>query len=342
MTPKEAIIKYFCVMDIEMLEMILDDSYTYHEARKDVFLKKLNEVFDKFKKEGDTELLIHEGECNSKHCNLGKKGYCFVGNNSRQYICFFFEGDGTNVTNICRCCEFKTDVPEVVDYGGISFIIGEDEKADFVPSSWYIETIRKCEDAYNELLQDGIAYLSKEDYVDWLKRYESFHDKTATPFDYYQGFEKFNKLYSNIRVVASFLEYENYAEQAMKDFLKIDPTKDEHLLQWLLKYEDWVPKLKYFNCFSNKEKIKDGYLDISEENNVFLLVEDYKNLIDFKSSFDEYDYAMQHKYFLISSEEWEIIEKEADENDDTSTLKFHLKRSGMLDEMGKVRIKPDR
>ena len=139
-----------------------------------------------------------------------------------------------------RCCEFKTDVPEVVDYGGISFIIGEDEKPNFFRSIGYIETLSNCEDAYNELMQDGVVYLSKKDYIGWLKRYESFHDKTSTPFDYYQGFEKFNNLYCNISVVARFLKHENDAEQAMNDFLKFNISDEALLLEWLIKYEDLI------------------------------------------------------------------------------------------------------
>ena len=48
-TQKEAFLKYLQRMDIEMLEIILDDSIIYFGASKKVFLEKLSYIFNQVK-----------------------------------------------------------------------------------------------------------------------------------------------------------------------------------------------------------------------------------------------------------------------------------------------------
>ena len=47
MTKKEAIIKYFSSMDLEMLGLVLDESRTYQEATKEIFLENLPATFNR-------------------------------------------------------------------------------------------------------------------------------------------------------------------------------------------------------------------------------------------------------------------------------------------------------
>ncbi|MEI6816966.1 MAG: hypothetical protein WCL14_10180 [Bacteroidota bacterium] len=198
MNKKEAILKYFSAMDIEGLEMVLDDSCIYSGARKDVFLKKVGDVFERFRKGGDSELEIHKGKCGLKSCNMGSKGYCFMGNHSKQYINLIFFGGETDVTDIFQCSEFIIDVPEVVSMGGLSLIFGIDEKIGFVPSKWYLNTIDVCNRALEELLLIDSANQNKEAYIPWLKQYEKIYDELSMPFDYFQGFQEFIRRYCEI------------------------------------------------------------------------------------------------------------------------------------------------
>ncbi|MGL6269330.1 MAG: hypothetical protein ACRC2O_15460, partial [Chitinophagaceae bacterium] len=87
MTKKETIIHYFEKMDIRMLDILLDDTKTYQNASKDIFLEKLALAFKKFKNINDTFLTSYKGICGSKVCpNKGCKGFSFVGNISGQHI----------------------------------------------------------------------------------------------------------------------------------------------------------------------------------------------------------------------------------------------------------------
>jgi hypothetical protein len=54
MTQKEAFLHYIKKMDIEMLELILDDSITYFGASKSLFLEKLAYIFKQVKLGGQS------------------------------------------------------------------------------------------------------------------------------------------------------------------------------------------------------------------------------------------------------------------------------------------------
>ena len=104
----QTILKAFTTMDIDTLHLHLKDYY-YQDAPKDVFLIQLEKVFLNFQHAGDTELLMYEGKCNGKSCsNCGKKGYRFVGNNSKNYLDLIFETEGDNILDIYSCAIFHS------------------------------------------------------------------------------------------------------------------------------------------------------------------------------------------------------------------------------------------
>lgn len=108
----ESTLRYFTSMDIDNLRLHLKDEYTYQETSKEIFLNEVEQIFEAHKDSGDTELIVYEGACTgSKICdNCGKKGYRFVGNNSKNYMDLIFEIEGDDIKNIFDCMNFKTDV----------------------------------------------------------------------------------------------------------------------------------------------------------------------------------------------------------------------------------------
>jgi hypothetical protein len=112
-------------MDIAKLRLQLKDDYTYDETTKEIFLNKIESVFEAQKNLGDTELIIYKGACAGKKCdNCGKKGYRFIGNHSRSYIDLLFEIEGNEIKDITACAKFKT-VVRIADLG-IKFDIDVD------------------------------------------------------------------------------------------------------------------------------------------------------------------------------------------------------------------------
>ena len=72
-------------LDSKALKLILEDNVSYQDTTKTIFIEKLNEVFQEFKKEDD-KLIAYQGKCNSNECsNNNKKGISFIGNKSGRY-----------------------------------------------------------------------------------------------------------------------------------------------------------------------------------------------------------------------------------------------------------------
>ncbi len=133
---KQAILKAFSLLDIDMLELLLDDSRTYQDGTKATFLQKLNAIFIRFKSSNADSLLLYTGECISEECYKGCRGYSFIGNNSHNHTDFIFEETKTDFNDIYHCSHFKLDNPEIELSNDFPLFILGDDKADFeVPQS---------------------------------------------------------------------------------------------------------------------------------------------------------------------------------------------------------------
>lgn len=102
------IIYFLQRMDIEMINDLLDDKYTYQEFKKSVFILKLDQALDEFISNGDTFLNCYTGFCDSEICNYKCSGYSFVGNNSGYYMDLIIEVKDGFVCDMCECAKFKT------------------------------------------------------------------------------------------------------------------------------------------------------------------------------------------------------------------------------------------
>lgn len=97
-------------MDIPDIEALLSSKYLYQDATKKMYLKKLAELFSRYKSFGDSKFLVNNGCCNSKQCNnLGCNGYSFVGNVSKNYFNLVFTETDSQIKGIDYCYEFKID-----------------------------------------------------------------------------------------------------------------------------------------------------------------------------------------------------------------------------------------
>lgn len=105
------ILNFITTMDIDRLRYYLKDEYTYEDTTKEIFLNKIESIFDSYRNSGDTELLLFKGACAGKTCeNCGMKSYRFVGNHSKNFMDLLFEIDGDDIKDIFECVQFKTDV----------------------------------------------------------------------------------------------------------------------------------------------------------------------------------------------------------------------------------------
>jgi hypothetical protein len=113
-TQAEAIIYYIQEMDIDMIELILNNTQTINNAQitenfsNGNFVRQLGRVFDIFKSNKNDKLIGYPGFCNSDRCpNSCMGGYSFVGNNSMHRMDIVIEVDNGNVIDIGQCYDFE-------------------------------------------------------------------------------------------------------------------------------------------------------------------------------------------------------------------------------------------
>jgi len=86
-TQAEALLYFFCRLDIDMVNELLDAERTYADLPKARFIEKLGVAFNKFIYAGDELLSFEAGFCSSLDCdNCGCLGYTFVGNVSGHFL----------------------------------------------------------------------------------------------------------------------------------------------------------------------------------------------------------------------------------------------------------------
>lgn len=108
-TQVEAILYFLQRLDIDMVSSVLEDTRTYQDFAKPLFIKKLDNALDKFIEAGDTYLNRYKGSCDSKSCNYKCKGYSFIGNNSGNYFDLIIEVKDELVNDIYECLSFKCE-----------------------------------------------------------------------------------------------------------------------------------------------------------------------------------------------------------------------------------------
>lgn len=106
-TQADAVLYFIQHLDIDMVDLLLSDQYTYQDFEKCIFINKLGIAFDKFIQEGDTYLYRHCGYCNSHPSRNRCKGFTFIGNNSRYYMDLIIVINDGVVQDIYDCRNFK-------------------------------------------------------------------------------------------------------------------------------------------------------------------------------------------------------------------------------------------
>lgn len=173
-----AVIKYFSEMNIDMLSTILDDNKTYQDATKEVFLARVETLFQKFKNAGDTFLKVYDGNCCSNACpNSGYPGFNLVGNKSLNSTTFVYEEDADDLKDLLICYEFKIRGKEILTNKFLSFSFFKDEEAAFKPSVEYLILFQRAEIAVEEIISLEENFLSTDDIIHWQnKHFELYED----------------------------------------------------------------------------------------------------------------------------------------------------------------------
>jgi hypothetical protein len=326
---KDLIIESFQKMDSTMLEILLDESRTYQDATKEVFLEKLNVAFSNLRENGDTLLSSQKGFCNSNECsNKGCKGYSFVGNNSKNHIDLIFEESDDDIKDIYHCSGFETNDKSVNTETLIDIDISNDEKADFKPSIDFLIKNQNCNSAYEELNQYRNVVIAKDVYLIWLKKFNHLYESFDLPPLFYAGFKKFYWLYSRINELKDFLKSNNAAKEAVGEFDVVDKNNETQLLKWLIKYEETGNNLILF-LFEDIDYERPENTEYFKVDDFKINTVDFKYIAKFKCLFDEHYWNMLEKFTTFSPEQQtRYVNENSEMSRNISSLSYHLTKRG--------------
>jgi len=225
MNQKEAFLKYLQRMDIEMLEIILDDSIIYFGASKKVFLEKLSYIFTQVKLGGGSGYLRikkHKKQINTYYLLLKIFDYANK---------FIIEEKEGNIIKIYGN-KIKTSEDDIEHLSPLEIFFGDDEKINFKPSNEYVINLYKCTNAYEEIVNGKINILTSKDISEWVNKHMLLYEEVEEEYLFFK--------YNDFRNLFSLFEYyleelQNYSEvkMALQSYSDSDISS---LHQWLTDY----------------------------------------------------------------------------------------------------------
>ena len=297
---KETIVKAITAMDMVSLNLILDESLTYQDATKEMFLTKLKDIFDEFKKCNDT-LQSHSGKCGSKDCsNHNKNGMLFCGRNSGKHFNLIIEEDeNDNIKDLYYCNVFKCNFENKVNKNGksIEVVVYEDEKANFKPSSHYNYINTTSLKAISDLSDFKDETISKNELMDWLQKYSDFYGSMSIFNFRYKNEHKFYKIYWRADDLKKYLILEEDCAKAMRLYVTLLDDNEMNLLKWLAEHEYLKDELMLF-CpeFVDENTNRLQKVMVNQELNISINIDYLKNCIQFQDLIDKYYYVMFDKF----------------------------------------------
>lgn len=306
MTQKDIVLESIKQMDIKRLQLVLDHRYTYFGATKEVFLKKLNVIFEKCQKKGDTMFEQHKAQCPCRLCKVPNLlGFTFVGNVSRGYINFEFKLKQERIVDIQTCnnmylkndiyyCyerEYEHGKPDTHEYHSI--YVAADEKADFMPSSYYLYYISKCDQACAQLNVYRNQILPTEVIIDWVNK----HQNVLNVFLNASRDEEFKYLFYFFESFVEELQFREAAHQAL-EAMNFNPEKNkDQLINWLINYEKLGTVDLILLTMRDYEYINDDILIRTNGYLSFLLShKDAGSLFTFTDIFNNYYWNLLEDY----------------------------------------------
>lgn len=105
-TQVDAVIYYIKNLDIDMIDLLLEEKYTYQDFKKNIFIQKLSVAFNEFLDAGETLLETKNGFCSEIICNNQCSGLRFSGLKSSLYFDLIIDTEKDIITDIYECSSF--------------------------------------------------------------------------------------------------------------------------------------------------------------------------------------------------------------------------------------------
>ena len=277
-TQKEAFLKYLQRMDIEMLEIILDDSIIYFGASKKVFLEKLSYIFNQVKLGGG------KGYLRIKQHKKQTDTYYLLLQIFRYANKFIIEEKEGNIIKIYGT-KIKTSKDDIENLSPLEIYFGDDEKIEFKPSNEYVMKIYRCTNAYEELVNDKIQILTREDISQWLKKHTLLYEEVKEEYLLFK-YNDFRSLFFMFDYLLEELQNYNEVKMALKSFTDSNVNS---LHQWLVDYNRlaFCRVLSFESSFSDID-VANKTLKYNYRSNIYFKGDDFLAIVKFNELYHKY------------------------------------------------------
>lgn len=228
LSQKEYFLKYLQVMNIDMLDLVLSEEATYFGVAKVVFLEKLLYIQNQHKLSG------YDKGFEIKQYKSRKNYYALITPFKGIANKFFIEEKNYKIVKIYNNIKVETK-DEVETLSQFEFFFGDDEKADFRPTTDYIMTLHNCKIAYEELMNDNIQILTKKRLSNWINEHASLYEEVDKNFLYFR-YNNFRNLYFGLKYIFDMLQFSDVASEALKTFPGSSSMRSK-LYEWISKYD---------------------------------------------------------------------------------------------------------
>lgn len=306
-------------MDYETLFDVLDNNLTYQDARKEVFIEKIEEAFSEFKERKDSKLIPIAGICNSTVCtNKGCKGFSFIGNVSGSTLDLIFDEHNGKIHDIYYCNDMKNEL-KVTEYEDkIRIKIGFDENVNFKPSVQYLINLQKAQEAFDEINTYKGLIFSKDDISYLTEKFQPLYNEVWDPFNGYTGFDKFTGFFDLLNDINNHIGKEKNIENALSEYDSMTMDhEDRFLIHWLLKFEELGLTTSPLTYRINQDDLDDPTIEIINvgyREKIKIKRSEFISELNFCQLFDKkyFDFITRNRSKLTESEEIDRINKGLD------------------------------
>ena len=265
-------------MDIEMLEIILDDSIIYFGASKKVFLEKLSYIFNQVKLGGG------KGYLRIKQHKKQTDTYYLLLQIFRYANKFIIEEKEGNIIKIYGT-KIKTSKDDIENLSPLEIFFGDDEKIEFKPSNEYVMKIYRCTNAYEELVNDKIQILTREDISQWLKKHTLLYEEVKEEYLLFK-YNDFRSLFFMFDYLLEELQNYNEVKMALKSFTDSNVNS---LHQWLVDYNRlaFCRVLSFESSFSDID-VANKTLKYNYRSNIYFKGDDFLAIVKFNELYHKY------------------------------------------------------
>lgn len=316
-TNLEKVVDCFVRMDVEGLNFLLKDEFTYSDVSKEKFLEAVQIFFQDYKNEDPptTQFQVFPGACCNKSCDLhlGTTAYRFIGANGVYTDLRFIIEENVEkesvVKDIYNCNQLITNEfsPEVQ----IQWMLWvfEDYKITTQLSpdyAFHLSQALAAESSWKMKTKDISIQLA--DARSWLAVHENlYHDLGGQPpsFENIWKWDRFLVLYSNL---TKFVQFLDDLEPHLQKFLDIKDRElpESELLPWIVEVEKLLEKkyTKVYGWFYELENLGTAW-HITIYFNTRFQTEDQviTDLKDFLSWFEKERKRLFDHYFSMTSGE---------------------------------------